>query len=558
MLVLGESRIRELNGPASFTSLELKSRYEGILPTKYMIFLGDEHSYDNFTKCERAGCVEAKLEFIDMLNDFGKRENNIDIQFFSEDFKVTNQKLSQQAIKHNETTKELIMSDINYPSGVNTNKKLMGQLKSRGMSNRSDMLDFNNIYVNCFARNSGRCSHNNIEWHYADVRKRPTQLKKLSSDNFEIYCDMTSKFTLIIEYINQSELQKKIDVLSVEDYSDYDKPDHTVMTYINDIDQKHFLIYLDFLRIMFNDRAEFVRRALTSYTLNKQYGKLTERLMEIFTEDSFVELLEYNIAFLNEGMGLDFDALLEKINVLIELLQRIHGIMTSKTRDAEKTEAIRTVLRERPLVFTKAEQHYIEHYYFNCGHIFMDIYFIFRSNKYRKNNLLTMSYFGSNHAKYISHYFVNIVKTHSYDYNVTNTRKRVRFTKEINLNEIMGLVPRKSPLIKMRRSSVTRRSSSPRRTSRRRTASPKASPKASHKASHKASPKASSHHSRSASPRRSTTRRSTSTRRSASQKAERKASSPHKSEYLQENSPSNNGKGKGNRKRRRMIVKREN
>jgi len=537
MLVLGESRIKELNGPASFTSLELKSRYEGILPTKYMIFLGDEHSYDNFTKCERAGCVEAKLEFIDMLNDFGKRENNIDIQFFSEEFQVTKQKLSQQAINYNEIKKDLLISDINQPSGVNTNKKLMGQLTSRGVTTRSDMLDFNKIYANCFARNSGRCSHANIEWHYADVRKRPTQLKKLSSDNFEIYCDMASKFSLIIEYVNQSELQKKIDVLSVEDYSDYDKPDHTVMTYINDI-ESHLPIYLDFLRIMFNNRAEFVRRALTSYTLNKQYGKLSRQLIEIFTEDSFVELLEYNIVFLNEGMGLDFDALLEKINVLIEILQRIHGIMKSKIRDAEKTETIRTVLRETPLVFTKAEQQYIENYYLNCGHIFMDIYFIFRSNKYRKNNLLTMSYFGSNHAKYISHYFVNIVKTHSYDYNVTNTRKRVRFTKEINLNEIMGLVPRKSPLIKMRRMSATRRSSSPRRSSRRRTASPKASPKAS------------SHHSRSASPRRSTTRRSTSPRRSASQKAERKASSPHMSEYLQENSPSNNGKGKGNRKRR--------
>ena len=110
MLVLGESRIRELNGPASFTSLELKSRYEGILPTKYMIFLGDEHSYTNFTKCDRAGCVEAKLEFIDMLNDFGKRENNIDIQFFSEEFQVTKQKLSLQAVNYNEMKKDLKIS----------------------------------------------------------------------------------------------------------------------------------------------------------------------------------------------------------------------------------------------------------------------------------------------------------------------------------------------------------------------------------------------------------------------------------------------------------------
>ena len=166
----------------------------------------------------------------------------------------------------------------------------------------------------------------------------------------------------------------------------------------------------------------------------------------------------------------------------------------------------------------------------------MDIYFIFRSNKYRKNNLLTMSYFGSNHAKYISHYFVNIVKTHSYDYNVTNTRKRVRFTKEINLNEIMGLVPRKSALIKVRR-----RSTSPRRSTTRisRTGSRRS-----------ASPKASSPHSRSASPRRSATRRSETRRSSASQKAERKASSPHRTEYLQENMSSNNGIGKGNRKRR--------
>ena len=486
-MILGDSVITTLNGPVMFISLELQPRYQGILPTKYIMFLGEEHSYDNFKKCDVAGCVEAKLEFFDMLNDFGKPGNNVDIQVFSEEFKVMKQKITEEALKNNDIISDLIVRDINAPGGIQTDKKLTAQLRNRGVTKRSDMLDFNKIYFNCFVKNSGHCRHNNIEWHYADVRKRSKQLKKLSLDNFELYCNMNTAFTLIVEYVNHSELQKKIDVLSTEDYSDYDKPDHTVMTYINDI-KSDLPMYLDFLEMMFNNKAEFVRRALASYTLNKQYNKLIQPLREIFTDDSFVQLLEYNIAYLNDGISVDFEALLEKINILFGLLRRIHDIMKSKTKDAEKTETIRTILRETPLVFNKTEQLYIDNYYINCGHIYMDIYFIFRSNKYRKNNLLTVSYFGSNHSKYISEYFVNIVKTHRLDYDVTDTSKRVPFTKEINLNEIMGLIPR--------RISISRRSASPSRTalskaltkstSFRRSASPnvltKASPKASPKA----------------------------------------------------------------------------
>ena len=463
MMILGDSLINTLNGPVMFISLELQPKYEEILPTKYMIFLGDEHNYNNFKKCDVEGCVEAKLEFFDMLNDFGKPGNNVDIQVFSEEFvpvySTKPQKRVDEIINYNDNTLNLIMRDINSPAGLQKNQALTETLQERGVINRSDMLDFNKIYLNCFVRKSGRCRHNNIEWHYADVRKRDPQLKKISSDNFELYCNMNEAFSLIIEYVNHSELQKKINVLSMGDYIDYEKPEHTVMTYINEIEQI-IPMYLDFLEIMFNNITEFVRRALASYTLNKQYNKLIQPLREIFTFESFVQLLEYNIAYLNEGMDVNFDDLLEKINILIVLLRRIHSIMKSKTSNTEKTETIRNVLREIPLVFNKNEQYYIN----NCGHIFMDIYFIFRTNKYRKNNLLTLSYFGSNHSKYISEYFVNIVKTHRLDYTVTNRAKRIHFTKEINLNEIMGLIPR--------RISISRRSASLK-------ASLKASPKAS-------------------------------------------------------------------------------
>jgi hypothetical protein len=165
--------------------------------------------------------------------------------------------------------------------------------------------------------------------------------------------------------------------------------------------------------------------------------------------------------------------------------------MKSKTPRAEKNETIRNILRETPLVFNNNEQTYITNYYINCGHIFMDIYFIFRSNKYRKNNLLTLSYFGANHSNYISEYFVNIVKTHRIDYSVIDESKRIPFTKEINLNEIMGLIPR--------RISISRRSASSKASSKgspRRSLSPKGSPrrsaslKALSKVLSKASPKA--------------------------------------------------------------------
>jgi hypothetical protein len=517
MMIVGDSVITTLNGPVMFISLELEPRYQGILPTKYMIFLGDEHSYDNFKKCDIAGCVEAKLDFFDMLNDFGKR--GVDIQVFSEEFKVTKQKITEQSLNYTDITRDLIMRDINAPGGLNTDRQLIRALNSRGVKRRSDMLDFNQIYFNCFVR-SGRCKHNNIEWHYADVRKRSKTLKKLSHDNFELYCNMNEAFNLIIEYVNHSELQKKIDVLSIEDYVDSsDKPDHNVMTYINEI-SSDLPMYLDFLELMFNNRAEFVRRALASHTLNKQYNKLIQPLREIFTDDSFVQLLEYNIAYLNNGIGVDFDALLEKINILFGLLRRIHDVMKSKTKDAEKTETIRTILRETPLVFDKTEQLYIDNYYLNCGHIYMDIYFIFRSNKYRKNNLLTVSYFGSNHSKYIREYFVNIVKTHRLDYHVTDRSKRIPFTKEINLNEIMGLIPR-------RRILSSRRSASPSRS---------ASPKALSKATltrrsdlNKSLTKASS--------------------KKASAKALQKATSPIRMEYIE--SESKNELGKGSRKKRR-------
>ena len=93
-MILGDSVITTLNGPEMFISLELDPRYDGVLPTKYMIFLGDEHTYDNFKRCDVEGCFEAKLEFFDILNDFGKPENNIDIQVYSEQFNVSKKKNS--------------------------------------------------------------------------------------------------------------------------------------------------------------------------------------------------------------------------------------------------------------------------------------------------------------------------------------------------------------------------------------------------------------------------------------------------------------------------------
>lgn len=230
-MILGDSVITTLNGPLMFISLELQPEYEGILPTKYMIFLGDEHSYNNYKRCDVEGCVEAKLEFFDILNDFGKPENKVDIQVFSEEFlqvySTKTQKMMDENLNFNDKVLDLLMRDINTPAGLQTNKALTEKLISNGVTNRSDMLDFNKIYLNCFVRKSGRCRHNNIEWHYADVRKRPKQLKKLSTDNFELYCNINEAFALIVEYINHSELQKKIDVLSIEDYSDYDKPPRT-------------------------------------------------------------------------------------------------------------------------------------------------------------------------------------------------------------------------------------------------------------------------------------------------------------------------------------------
>ena len=395
-------------------------------------------------------------------------------------------KIAEHTLKYNDETTDLIMRDIHTPAGIKTDRQLTRLLNSRGVKNRSDMLDFNQIYFNCFGKNA-RCRHNNIEWHYADLRKRPIELKTLSIDNFELYCDKISSFTSIIKHVNQSELQKTIDVLSINDDPYIDNI--TVMSYINDLEghympRNSYLEYIGFLEIMFNNRAEFVRRALTSYTLNKQYNKLIQPLREIFTYESFVELLEYNIAYLNKGMTtINFDALLDKLNILFGLLRRIYDVMKSKTNSASKTETIRTFLRETPLDFNKNEQNYINYYYTNCGHIFMDIYFIFRTNKYRKNNLLTVSYFGSNHSKYISEYFVNIVRTHRVDYKVEEKSKRIPFTKEINLNGIMGFVPRVVSISRRSSSPPRRRSSSPKATSVRKSASPKASPKSSPKLS---------------------------------------------------------------------------
>ena len=39
-----------------------------------MIFLGDQHSYNNYKRCDVESWIEAKLEFFDILNDFGNPE----------------------------------------------------------------------------------------------------------------------------------------------------------------------------------------------------------------------------------------------------------------------------------------------------------------------------------------------------------------------------------------------------------------------------------------------------------------------------------------------------
>ena len=63
-MILGDSVITALNGPYLFTSLGLNPMFERILPTKYIIFLGDEHNYTNHEKCDFKGCFEIIFSLI--------------------------------------------------------------------------------------------------------------------------------------------------------------------------------------------------------------------------------------------------------------------------------------------------------------------------------------------------------------------------------------------------------------------------------------------------------------------------------------------------------------
>ena len=259
----------------------------------------------------------------------------------------------------------------------------------------------------------------------------------------------------LINYIDNTELLKIIE--SPDEFEEYIIGN--LFQLDNDLEDK-LDVYLDFLEIMVNDRGEFVRQVMRSYTLEKEYNKLGSDLQQIFTPDSFVELLEFNVAYLNTGFTTGINDVFDKMRMFIRILRRINDVSKSKSSENDKLTDIKNILMETPIEISSLEKRYINEYCMNCFHIFMDIYFICRSNKYRKDNLLTLSYFGGNHVMYISHYFVNIVGTHHIDYhkevNTKKNIKRIVFDREINLNEIMGVV-----VVPISRRSSSRKSASP-------------------------------------------------------------------------------------------------
>lgn len=440
----------EIRGP--YGMVILRPKHE---PDCTFLLLSEVHSPENWNPCDVPKCANVHSDFIKSLNQLAEHHP---VEFYVEDFfdRIGEMKSSDSY--------QLMLMDRNASKlkRVSNSKTKFEENKDLHHGN-SHTVEISILYKNCFLPyTKDKCEYPAIKWNYADARKQQSLSYSSVYSHAPLYSEM---LRVLDQYRNGSkglfpDSNKLLNFNEWEDPWEFHYEDgitvellqriyHKMMALLDsnkDAKQSmkkitlHTHILYHFLEMLRNiltmsDR-EYVHALLTQphhNVLFGQYRSLPEEVRDIFTEASFVELQR----FYKEKYTGNEEAT-EYVKQLLTLWMEFCEVMVSGNTDRQRAIAHEINYMNYP----EEDFNYMEKVFMYTTALSLDIYFILRAYNRKKISKVVVGYFGNAHISAIVNYFVNIVNTHTVEYEV-NGKGVVVITPDIYLLPIKGTRRRK-------------------------------------------------------------------------------------------------------------------
>jgi len=389
-LLLANSTIKEINGPLGMYCLEPKDDDTVNFPLPYFMLFSDLHDPKYYKPCDTPNCYELDKDFLSVLDCFAK---SVRTDFYLEHF----------------------LSSVDLEKEYAFAKKIRTRGLKESMSNMTNLVK---IMYSCFIQRfkQEHCSYKNIYWQYSDIRQSLGNYRNNYIPNqFEYYIEVAKE---ILETLCESKKNglKKI----------------TIQFIFNDIFEnlkknKDDVVDFDgvfyYLQLLLTDIDEYTNQLFMSRTIKKQFDKLSPQKKRIFSLESFQEHFRHWYKFYES-----FYKKIHNIRNTREVYSKFIHLITLMVNDKEieRPDEIIAAFNE----LTSDELEYLHIFTLAIASISVDMYFILRSSKPVVNKNLVIGYFGESHVRSITHYYVNIIKTHKIDYKKTLINDKFEFRGE--------------------------------------------------------------------------------------------------------------------------------
>ena len=425
-IIIGDYIVKEINGPTNAYFLQPTTTYD----KKYIILFSDTHTQENYNFCENSYCFELITDFLDVLDKFvSTSSTKIDCSFYLEDFfgniqEKDNAILREELINYYKNPENKIITDMNIRKKTDKFTKGFGIIKDQNISvPRSNMVDMRTLYRKCFIKEKD-CNYPHIKWNYADIRTSGNYLSSIRPKIIDPYQ----------EFQNAAHLTNQITTIQT-----IYRPDNTYMeldSIIGDDNGESLKYYA----ILF-DTKEYTRRIMSSYSIVRQFDKLSNHYKQIFSIDKFEMLVDMNRTYLNNSYTQEFIKNVQtKIIKYSEFLKRVKTDININDLDTEFGNQIPDYVSVYDFTdFTSEELKYVEYLIISLSGSLLDIYFILRSHSASvETTELIVGYFGGNHSRRIYEFLIycGLYKL-DYIYDAIGPRI-IPINKQINLNLILG------------------------------------------------------------------------------------------------------------------------
>ena len=445
-LLIDQYSIDTLNGPISLCYMRPKK--EGFHP---LLLFGDLHTIENFRPCDNPNCFEIQTDFAYALNEFAK---TVKTEFYMEGFMLPELKEQSGPIQdiyyglRNDPVNAILYEEEKGSSLLKAKELYHDNYK------KSNLTEMMSLYYSCFYSDikNEQCPFKNIDWQFADIRTTIYyHINKYNGDvpdQYEYYGQYIHKlFHLLLEQFNTEKT-------TVDLYAFLEELPRRLKT-DNILSNQEICSFLHFAILFFQDYGEsLIPLYLSSYTIKKQYDKLSEPMKKVMTEKSFIDFFKWRFTYfesqkiVKEFYTFNYDIpILDFLTILLEYYTEIQKYDFEVELEDEQEIEEHINLLKQDVIVKCGEIDINYHIIFSAQivavsihSILLDIYFILRSHKGIYSPKLVCGYFGFRHNECLRHYFCKIIKTHTDSFYIKSNpdERRIYIDKQIDLNKLFG------------------------------------------------------------------------------------------------------------------------